>query len=64
VFRNNVWLALIYPSIGFALWHFALQSIVPFEGSGGKISLVIAAGVLGLMWRWAPLCCNWAGWPI
>jgi membrane protease YdiL (CAAX protease family) len=53
VFRDNVWLALIYPSIGFALWHFAPQSIVPFEGQGGKTALVIAVGVLGLMWAWA-----------
>jgi membrane protease YdiL (CAAX protease family) len=53
VFRDNLWLALIYPSIGFALWHLAPQSIFPFEGAGGRLSLVIAVGFLGLMWAWA-----------
>ena len=53
VFRDNFWLASIYPSIGFAVWHFAPQSIIPFEGAGGKLSLVIAVGFLGLMWAWA-----------
>jgi membrane protease YdiL (CAAX protease family) len=52
VFRDNPWLALIYPSIGFAIWHFAPQSIIPFEGQGGKFSLVIAVGFLGLLWAW------------
>jgi len=31
-----------------ALWHFASQSIIPFESFGGKISRAIAVGVLGL----------------
>ena len=53
VCRDNRWLALIYPSIGFAIWHFALQSIIPFRGSGGRVSLVVAVGFLGLLWAWA-----------
>jgi membrane protease YdiL (CAAX protease family) len=53
VFRDKPWLALIYPSIGFAIWHFAPQSIVPFKGSGGRVGLVVAVGFLGLMWAWA-----------
>ncbi len=52
VFRDNVWLALIYPSLGFALWHLAPQTIIPFAGQGGKWSLVIAVGFLGLLWAW------------
>jgi hypothetical protein len=50
VFRDNVWLALIYPSLGFALWHLAPQVIIPYQGQGGQFSLVIAVGFLGLLW--------------
>jgi len=53
IFRDNLWLALIYPSLGFAVWHLAPQVIIPYEGPGGRFSLVIAVGFLGLMWAWA-----------
>ena len=52
VFPNSRWLGFLYPTGGFAVWHLASQSIFPNTRPGGMISLVIAAGVVGLMWGW------------
>lgn len=42
----------LYPSLGFAVWHFAPQSIFPSPRPGGNVLLVIVAGLVGLMWGW------------
>lgn len=31
LFPRNVWLAILYPSVGFALWHLAPQTVFPAE---------------------------------
>jgi membrane protease YdiL (CAAX protease family) len=54
LFPGNHWLGLLYPSVGFALWHFAPMSIFPpsLKGLGGKIALVAQVWFLGLLWAW------------
>jgi hypothetical protein len=49
-FPENWFFGLLYPAIGFAVWHFAPQSIFPNKSPGGNLSLVIVAGIVGLMW--------------
>ena len=44
-FPNNFWLAIIFPSIGFALWHLAPQKIF---SDGSKFSFVLSTFFLGL----------------
>jgi membrane protease YdiL (CAAX protease family) len=55
IFPHNWLLAYLYPAIGFAVWHFAPQSIVPSSAPGGNLVLVIVAGLVGLMWGWVAL---------
>lgn len=51
-FPDNWFLATLYPAIGFAVWHFAPQSVVPNPAPGGAVSLVVVAGLVGLGWAW------------
>lgn len=37
----------LYPSLGFAAWHYAPQSIFPNTRPGGRTSLVVTAGLVG-----------------
>jgi hypothetical protein len=53
IFPENTWLAIVYPALGFAVWHFAPQTIYSYTGPGGRIILVIGAVMLGLLWGWA-----------
>lgn len=52
VFPQSRWWGYLYPTIGFAVWHLAPQSVFPNTRPGGMISLVVAAGIVGLMWGW------------
>jgi len=54
LFPGQFWLALLYPSVGFALWHLAPMSIVPpaVAGRGGKAALVAEVCFLGFLWAW------------
>lgn len=52
VFPDNAALGYLYPQIGFAIWHYAPQTIFPNSSPGGAHSLVLVAGLLGLMWGW------------
>ena len=52
LFPGQLWWGLLYPTIGFALWHFVLQSLVPYRGPGGRVALVVEVGFLGLLWAW------------
>jgi membrane protease YdiL (CAAX protease family) len=54
-FQGNWFLGYVYPTIGFAVWHFAPQSIFPSPAPGGSTSLVIVAGLVGLMWGWVAM---------
>jgi membrane protease YdiL (CAAX protease family) len=50
------WLpGVIYPAIGFGLWHLSPQSIFPHTGSGGKYTFAISAIFLGLAYGWVAL---------
>jgi hypothetical protein len=48
LFPANLWLSMIYPSIMFAVWHLAPQSVVPNRLPGGSLSFVGYALLLGL----------------
>jgi hypothetical protein len=48
---GQFWLALLYPSVGFALWHLAPMSIFPYKGPGGRSALV--AQVWFLSWAFS-----------
>jgi membrane protease YdiL (CAAX protease family) len=50
VFPNDRLLGYVYPSVAFALWHVAPQSIFANPAPGGRASLVAVSLVLGLLW--------------
>jgi hypothetical protein len=37
LFPRNIWMGILYPSLGFALWHFAPQVIFPAENVIGFV---------------------------
>lgn len=37
LFPRNPWMAILYPSLGFALWHFAPQTVFPAENMIGFV---------------------------
>lgn len=55
VFPEDRLLGWLYPSLGFAVWHIAPQTVFPNTRPGGMISLVVTALVIGLMWGWISL---------
>lgn len=68
-FPTNFWLAVIYPSIGFALWHFIPQIIYPAES---RVGFVLSTLFLGLVYgfiahrtgsaKWTALSHSLSGW--
>ena len=44
----DVWRAYLYPTAGFAVWHFAPLSVIPY--SHGQTRFVVSALFLGLCW--------------
>ena len=52
VFSGRTWVGVIWPSLGFAVWHFAPQSVRANSMPGGAWSFVLAAGLFGLGWTW------------
>jgi hypothetical protein len=52
VFPDNLWWGYLYPAFGFAIWHFAPQSVFPSSRPGASLSLVAFALFLGLVWGW------------
>jgi membrane protease YdiL (CAAX protease family) len=46
---------VIYPAIGFGLWHLSPQSIFPHTGSGGKFGFAFSAIFLGLAFGWVAM---------
>jgi len=55
LFPGQLWLSLLYPTIGFALWHFAPQSVFPSPWRGGRVAFVAQAGFLGLLFGWVAI---------
>jgi membrane protease YdiL (CAAX protease family) len=54
LFPGQFWLTLLYPSLGFAVFHLAPMSVVAPTGRGrwGKAALVAQVCFLGLVWAW------------
>ena len=52
-FPNKVILGLVYPSIGFAIWHLSPQLVFPSEGGIlGIIIFIISTFFLGFCYGW------------
>jgi membrane protease YdiL (CAAX protease family) len=62
-FSGSWLLGYVYPSIGFAAWHFAPQTVAPNRAPGGSLSFVIVAGLAGLMWGWTARSSSSILWP-
>ncbi len=58
-FPRNPWLAIVYPSLGFALWHFAPQMIFPAEN---VIGFVISTFFLALPYGYVAYRTGSAKW--
>jgi membrane protease YdiL (CAAX protease family) len=59
-FPNRFFLGLIYPSIGFALWHISPQLVMPSEGS--MLLFVVSTFFLGLVYGLAAYRTGSARW--
>lgn len=52
IFNNNIFLAYIYPSVFFGIWHIALYLAKGIVYQGGFASLVGGSFFMGLLWGW------------
>jgi hypothetical protein len=59
LFPHNPWVSILYPSAGFALWHFAPQVIFPAENA---IAFVISTFFLALPYGFIAYCTGSAKW--
>jgi membrane protease YdiL (CAAX protease family) len=59
-FPSNPWLAVVYPSVGFALWHIVPQLVFP--SSGGIFVFVLSTLFLGLAYGWIAYRVGSARW--
>lgn len=59
LFPGNPWLAILYPSLGFALWHFAPQAIFPAEN---VIAFVVSTFFLALPYAYIAYRTDSAKW--
>jgi len=50
VFSRSIALGYLYPTVGFAMWHYAPQVVFPSRYPGGSTSFVLSAGLFGLLW--------------
>jgi membrane protease YdiL (CAAX protease family) len=50
VFPKSLALGYLYPTVGFAVWHYAPQVVFPSRYPGGATSFVLSAGLFGLLW--------------
>lgn len=58
-FPRNIWLGVVYPAAGFALWHFAPQVVFPADE---PLSFVVSTFFLGLAYGWIAYRCGSARW--
>ena len=61
-FPQQPWLAVVYPALGFSLWHLAPQLVYP--AAGGIWGLVVSAFFLGLVYgfaAWRSGSMKWSG---
>jgi membrane protease YdiL (CAAX protease family) len=61
VFPLNLTLSVIYPSVGFALWHLSPQILVPDEG--GVWPFVASTFFLGISYGWISYRTRSVRWP-
>jgi len=55
MFPKSPALGYLYPTVGFAVWHYAPQGVFPSRYPGGVTTFVMSAGLFGLLWgRVAP----------
>lgn len=52
IFNDNIFLAYIYPTIFFGIWHISLYFSKGMVYQGGFLSLVGGAFFMGLLWGW------------
>lgn len=52
LFGENAWLASIYPSLGFGLWHLCPLSVLPSRYPGGFVSFTAYSILLGLSYAY------------
>ena len=50
VFPKSLALGYLYPTVGFAVWHYAPQVVFPSRYPGGATAFVASAGLFGLLW--------------
>jgi deazaflavin-dependent oxidoreductase (nitroreductase family) len=60
-FPVNPWLGIVYPAFGFAMWHFAPQSLFPVEN---VISFVLSTLILGLAYGYIAYRTGSARWTV
>ena len=58
-FPDNVWLAIFFPAIGFALWHLAPIQVF---SDGNKFAFVLSTFFLGLAYGWIAYKTGSAKW--
>jgi membrane protease YdiL (CAAX protease family) len=59
IFPNNLWLAVLFPAIGFALWHLAPRQIF---SEGNKFTFIFSTFILGLAYGWITYRTGSAKW--
>ena len=64
IFPNRFVLGCLYPTLGFALSHYAPQSVFPSRYPGGASSFVASAGLFGLLWGRVAFRSGSVGWTI
>jgi hypothetical protein len=64
LFPDQWLLAVLYPAVGFGVWHFSPQSVFPNRAPGGNLSLVLVAAILGLLWGWVAYASGSIGWTV
>ena len=51
-FPDSWLLGIVFPSVGFGIWHLSPQVLHPNRAPGGRLSFVAVSVVIGLMWGW------------
>jgi uncharacterized protein len=58
-FPGNLWLAILFPAVAFALWHLFPQSVFPGEN---RLVFVLFTFILGLAYGWIAFTTGSARW--
>jgi membrane protease YdiL (CAAX protease family) len=51
-YPKKIWIGYIYPTLFFSAWHIAPELILPNPLSGGALSFICGALVMGFAWGW------------